>query len=112
MSGVAVVTGAGRGIGRAIAIELAARGRDVALLGRTESDIEEAAAAVSARGRRAGVVRCDVSRAADVDAAWNVVLRDLGTPEIVVNNAGTVVRKPVVDMTEADWDGVVDASLK
>lgn len=109
---LAVVTGAGRGIGRAIAIELARRGCDLALLGRTLETLTEVAGEVVATGRRAVAVPCDVSKAADVEAAAALVARDLGTPTVLVPNAGVVHRAPVHTMSEAEWDAVLDVNLK
>lgn len=109
---IAVVTGAGRGIGRAIALELAARGLDVALWGRTEDRLEDVATTIRGRGRRALVSRCDVSRASDVEAAKARVLAELGVPRVVVSNAGVVHRTSVVDTTEEQWDEVLDVNLK
>ena len=109
---VAVVTGAGRGIGRACALRLADRGCDVALLARTVEQIEEVAGAVTALGRRALAIRCDVANAGEVERASAHVLATLGTPRVVVSNAGVVRRDLVVEMSEADWDAVVDVNLK
>lgn len=109
---IAVVTGAGRGIGRAIAIALAERGSDVALLGRTLEDLVTVADIVVARGRRALALPCDVSVSAEVAKAAEAVTADLGVPRIVVANAGVVVRVPVVSMAESDWDAVLDVNLK
>jgi len=89
---VAVVTGAGRGIGRATAIRLAARGCDVALLARTVEQIESAAAEVVALGRRAIALRCDVASAIEVGRAAERIQAELGTPRVVVANAGVVRR--------------------
>jgi len=108
----AVVTGAGRGIGRAIAIALAERGLDVALWGRTASDLEATAAEVAKRGVRALPLSCDVARSSDVQRASEATLAALGTPTLVVNNAGNVHRGPVVSMAEEDWDRVIDVNLK
>ena len=107
-----VVTGAGRGIGRAVAVALAARGHDVALLGRTEADLDLTAERVTAEGRRALVVRCDVARAKDVESAASRVTGGLGVPVAVVNNAGVVRRARVDRMTDEDWDEVLDVNLK
>jgi 3-oxoacyl-[acyl-carrier protein] reductase len=109
---VAVVTGAGRGIGRAAALALARRGMDVALLARTMRELELVAGEVVALGRHAVAVRCDVSDGEDVLAASELVFKDLGVPDVVVNNAGVVRREPVHRMTEADWDAVLDVNLK
>ena len=109
---VAVVTGAGRGIGRAIAIALARRGHDVALLARTFEQLEETAAAVVATGRRALALRCDVASPHEVTHAYARTTSELGVPEVVVNNAGVVRRAKVHEMSDDDWDQVVDINLK
>lgn len=111
-SGVAFVTGAGRGIGRATAIELAARGLDVALVSRTAVELEATAARVEALGRRALVLRCDVSCASEVGAATARACEGLGVPRVLVNNAGIVLRAPVHELREQDWDAVLDVNLK
>lgn len=109
---IAVVTGAGRGIGRAIAIDFARRGCDVALLGRSMETLTVSAEQIVALGRRALAVPCDVSDSTQVGEAAERVLRDLGVPLVVVANAGIVKRAPVATMDEADWDAVVDVNLK
>lgn len=109
---VAVVTGAGRGIGRAAAVALARRGLDVALLGRTVKDLEAARAEVEGAGRKGLVVPCDVVSATDVQRAALAVQSALGTPGVLVNNAGIVRRGAVHEMSEEDWDAVVDVNLK
>lgn len=109
---IAVVTGGGRGIGRAIAIQLARRGCDVALLGRTMDSLAEATEQIIALGRRVLAVPCDVASASAVEGASERVLADLGVPDIVVPNAGVVHRVPIVEMTEAQWDHVIDVNLK
>jgi NAD(P)-dependent dehydrogenase (short-subunit alcohol dehydrogenase family) len=112
MSQVAVVTGAGRGIGRAVTLQLAERGCDVALLARTVEEIESAAAEVVALGRRAIALRCDVGNAGEVARAAERIQADLGVPRVVIANAGVVRRALVVEMSEDDWDHVVDVNLK
>ena len=109
---IAVVTGAGRGIGRAIALELADRGCDVAVLGRAQDALAKTTGEVVRRGRRAVAISCDVAVAEEVDAAATRVLVDLGVPRIVVANAGVVHRTSVLDTTEAQWDEVMDVNLK
>lgn len=109
---VAVVTGGGRGIGRAVALELAHRHCDVAILGRTIETLAVTAELVVGVGRRALAVPCDVSKADEVSAAAERVMADLGVPDIVVPNAGIVHRSGVHTMSEREWDEVLDVNLK
>ena len=109
---IAVVTGAGRGIGRAIALDLADRGCDVALLGKTLPPLASVCEEVVRRKRRAIAIPCDVASSESVDAAAARVLTDLGIPRIVVTNAGVVHRVPLLTMTEEQWDDVLDVNLK
>ena len=109
---LAVVTGAGRGIGRAIACALAERGCDVALLARNVGELESTRAAVETLGRRGLVVPCDVSDTSWVSRARDIVETAFGPPSIVVNNAGVVCRKSILEMTDNDWDHVLDTNLK
>jgi 3-oxoacyl-[acyl-carrier protein] reductase len=109
---IAVVSGAGRGIGRAIALELAQRGFDVAVLARTESELADTKKSIETLGRKAVAVRCDVSKSEDVATAAKRVAKDLGTPNAVVCNAGIVLRALVQEMHEDEWDAVLDVNLK
>jgi NAD(P)-dependent dehydrogenase (short-subunit alcohol dehydrogenase family) len=109
---IAVVTGGGRGIGRACAIELARRGADVALLARHASELDEAAARVKELGTRALAIECDVADASAVAVAAKRVIEELGVPDVVVANAGVVRRALVSEMDESDWDLVLDVNLK
>jgi 3-oxoacyl-[acyl-carrier protein] reductase len=107
------VTGASRGIGRAIAVALAHAGADIAINYRTRADdAAETRNAVMGAGRRALVVQADVSQSASIAAMMETIRRDLGHPDIVVNNAAVGRPKPIADLTEADWDEVVDTNLK
>src|SRR4029079_19441689 len=110
---VALVTGAGRGIGKGIALELAKAGCRVAVNYITEPD--QALATVD-EIRQLGVeslaFEADVSVAAAVSAMVDRVVRDLGGLDILVNNAGTQTWKPLLDVTEAEWDLVIDTNLK
>ena len=85
---VAIVTGAGKGIGRACALTMAAAGADVALAARTESDLQEVAGLIRAMGRRALVMPCDVTDEAALDQLVERTLAELGKITILVNNAG------------------------
>jgi len=110
---LAVVTGAGSGIGRATALELARRGLDVALLGRTEETLRATATEAERAGVRTLVARADVGVEADVRDAVGVVLARLGTPRVVVHNAGIAGRKARVEETSAaEWDAVMAVNLR
>jgi 3-oxoacyl-[acyl-carrier protein] reductase len=116
---IAVVTGASRGIGLAIAEQLAAAGARVALCARASDAAGEARLAAAAeRVGKLGApgapvlwLRCDVSRFADARHLHAAVERELGVPDIVVNNAGSVVRKPLHETSEQEWAGVVGDNL-
>src|SRR3954447_8995830 len=99
---IAVVTGAGRGIGRAIALKFAAEGADVACVSRTAENSEKVAAEVRALGRKAWGYAVDVSEAKAVEAAAEKVLADAGKVDILVNNAGVTRDGLIMRMSEAD----------
>jgi 3-oxoacyl-[acyl-carrier protein] reductase len=110
---LAVVTGAGSGIGRASALALARRGMDLALLGRTEDTLRATADEAERTGARTVVARADVGVEAEVEAAVAAVLERMGTPRVVVNNAGIAGRKaPVEETTAAEWEAVMAANLR
>jgi 3-oxoacyl-[acyl-carrier protein] reductase len=111
-TGAALVTGAGRGIGRAVAVRLAERGMDLALVSRSASELEETRAAIEPLGRRCLVFPCDVSNSDDVEHATKSAVRELGAPRVVVHSAGIVRRALVHETTEEDWDDVIDVNLK
>ena len=97
---VAVVTGAGQGIGRGIAIGLAEAGADVALAARTESDLDEVAGQIHERGRRALVVPTDVLDSAALEHLVTRTVGELGRLDIVVNNAGGTMPRPALATSE------------
>jgi 3-oxoacyl-[acyl-carrier protein] reductase len=112
---VAVVTGASRGIGRATAAELARRGLAVSLWGRPSTSLDDALedARAAATGPAPSALFCDVASPTDIDAAAAAVLRDLGTPQVVVNNAGVVRRGARVHETTPEaWDEVLAVNLR
>lgn len=108
---VAVITGASRGLGRAIARALAGAGADVVLLARDRAALEAAAAEIGARGRRAEVCPCDVTCEAEVAAAAARVRERFGAAHILVNSAGINLRKPVTEFTLDEWRRVLDTNL-
>jgi len=109
---IAVVTGAGRGIGRAIALKFAAEGADVVCVSRTAENSEKVAGEIRALGRKAWAVAVDVSDANAVTAAAEKILADAGRVDVLVNNAGVTRDGLLMRMSEADWDTVLDTNLK
>jgi NAD(P)-dependent dehydrogenase (short-subunit alcohol dehydrogenase family) len=107
----AIVTGASRGIGRAIAHALAGAGADVALWARSSDALDEVTREIAAAGGRATPYVVDVTDAAAVNAAADAVRRAMPPVRIVVNNAGAVVRTPTAAMTDADWRKVIAVNL-
>jgi len=109
---IAVVTGAGRGIGRAIALKFAAAGADVVCVSRTAENSEKTAAEVLALGRRAWAFAVDVSDPAAIAAAAEKILAGTGRVDVLVNNAGVTKDGLLMRMSEADWDTVLDTNLR
>jgi NAD(P)-dependent dehydrogenase (short-subunit alcohol dehydrogenase family) len=109
---VALVTGASSGIGRHLALLLAAAGAKVALAARRADLLAEAAREIEADGGSAWPIALDVTHADSVAAAVAEAERALGPLTLLVNNAGVVVAKPALEHTEADWDYVLDTNLK
>lgn len=109
---IAVVTGAGRGIGRATALALHSRGFAVALLARTKRELESVRKEILAEGGYAISVVCDVASEASVRAAAKSVVGELGVPYLVVNNAGIARRVSVVAMRAEVWDETMNVNLK
>src|SRR5215471_2401010 len=110
---VALVTGANTGIGRAIAIALAGAGADIAVNYRSgETEARQVEAAIERLGRRALLVRTDVSVSAQVSAMVSSVEQDLGAPSILVNNAGATRPQPIEEITETDFDEMIAVNLK
>ena len=108
----AVVTGAGRGIGRAIALKLAEAGANVVCLSRTEANSQKVADEIAALGRQSWAVAVDVGDTTAVEAAVAKILEDTGGVNILVNNAGVTRDGLLMRMSEADWDTVLDTNLK
>src|SRR3954462_5104107 len=109
---IAVVTGAGRGIGRAIALKFAAEGADVVCVSRTAENSEKVASEIRGLGRKAWAFAVDVADSAAVTAAGEKILADAGRVDILVNNAGVTRDGLLMRMSEADWDTVLDTNLK
>ena len=108
---VALVTGASRGIGRAIALALGAAGADVACCARSQDQVEETAAEIRRQGPRAGGFRIDVARAPEIDRAVREVEAALGPVDILVNNAGITLEKKTIEVTDDEWEHVLTTNL-
>ncbi len=107
----AFITGAGRGIGRGIALAFAAQGCDVAVAARTMGEVEETAAAARALGRNALALHCDVADEASVRDAVDAALGACGGIDILVNNAGYACFKPFLELSAEEWRRTLDVNL-
>lgn len=109
----AIVTGAGRGIGRALAIGLAEAGADVAIVSRTTEDLERTADDIRrATGREALCLTADVTKRADLEEAVAETVRRFGAIDVLVNNAGMNIRTPALEVTDEQWESIVQTNLK
>ena len=110
---VALVTGASRGIGRAIALALSGKGYDLVInYAGAPTEAEEVKAAIEAAGGRAMIVHCDVSRAEDVAAMFDEIKKEFGRLDVLVNNAGITRDSLLVRLKEENWDAVIDTDMK
>lgn len=108
----AIVTGASRGLGRAIALALAEEGASVVLAGRDGQQLNEVAALIEGLGREALVVRCDVRQPEQVTQLIERTLAEWSRIDVLVNSAGVALRRPIGEIDVSDWDAVVDTLLK
>jgi 2-dehydro-3-deoxy-D-gluconate 5-dehydrogenase len=108
----ALVTGASRGLGRSLAVGIAAAGADVALAGREDAALAETAAQVEATGRTTSTHIADITSPAAVNALAGAAIARHGGIDILVNNAGVKVPQDAVDVTEQAWDDVMATNLK
>jgi 3-oxoacyl-[acyl-carrier protein] reductase len=109
---VAMVTGGARGLGREIATTLGARGYAVAVADVDAAPAKAVARSIEAGGGRAAAFHLDVASAAGVNAVFPAICAEFGTPVVLVNNAGIYPDNTLLDMTEAQWDRVLDVNLK
>lgn len=109
---VAVITGAGRGIGRAIALRFANAGADIACVSRTAENSEKVAGEIRSLGRKAWAHAVDVADGKAVEAVAQKILSDAGRVDILINNAGITRDGLLMRMKEEDWDAVLDTNLK
>jgi NAD(P)-dependent dehydrogenase (short-subunit alcohol dehydrogenase family) len=108
---VAVVIGGTTGLGREIAVGLAAAGADVAPSSRRQEQVEEAAAEVEALGRRSLRVTCDVLDRTSIERLHDAVLKAFGKVDILVNAAGITQKVPTLEVSDADWSRVIETNL-
>ena len=110
----ALVTGSARGIGAALAVGLAQAGASVAISDMPErlELAKETRSKIEAEGMRSGIYALDVLDLQSIPKAINQVVQDFGRLDILVNNAGIRIRKPALEITEADWDATVDTNMK
>lgn len=108
----ALVTGAGRGIGKVLANALAEAGCDVAILEIDKKTAEEAAAEIQKKGRKSIGIQVDVTKKDQVDSAFAKAAKALGGLDICINNAGISIQKPAEEMPEEDYDRIIDINIK
>lgn len=109
---VAVVTGGSRGLGRGMALALAEAGANIAVASRTLSALKEVSQEIEGKGRESLAVKLDVCDLSSIDRMVHRVLDEFGKIDILVNNAGMNIRKSTVEVTEGDWNKIVDTNLK
>ena len=108
---IALITGAGRGIGKAIALKMASQGASIAIADIDEKTMEDARKEVEALGVKAMTVKMDISNSESVNAAVDKVLAEFGRIDILVNNAAIFRKAPFLEMTPAQWQQTVDIDI-
>jgi len=108
---VSIVTGAGRGIGRSIAVGLAIAGSDVVLTSRTVSELNDVASEIEKIGRKALIVPADVLKSEEIQHVVDKTKNEFGKIDILINNAGMTVKKPAEDYELDDWNNVIGVNL-
>ncbi|MBI4481781.1 MAG: 3-oxoacyl-ACP reductase FabG [Acidobacteria bacterium] len=109
---IALVTGASRGIGQHLAVELARAGADLVICARSEAPLRETARKIQALGQRCLVERVDIADIASAEAMVERVRTQWGRLDILINNAGTVHVETILDLKPADWDRVLETNLR
>jgi 2-deoxy-D-gluconate 3-dehydrogenase len=108
----AIVTGAGRGIGKAVALGLAREGADVGLVARSRDELELVAEEIRSLGRRTKVISADLIQIRDLPSIVTEIVEDLGQVDILVNNAGTNIPEEALEVNEENWNRIMDINLK
>ena len=109
---VAIVTGATKGLGYSIAMALAESGANIVVVSRNEDDCKRVTEEIKNKGRKSLAHSCDITKKSMVENLVNETINEFGKIDILINNAGIAVTKPAVDLTEDDWDRVVNTNLK
>ena len=109
---IALVTGGSRGIGAAVALSLAEAGADVAVSARDLESLTETCSRIEALGQKSVPIACDVTRTSMISEAISTVVRELGPIDILINNAGVNLPRPAVEVSEDQWDVILDTNLK
>ncbi|RXZ00548.1 SDR family NAD(P)-dependent oxidoreductase [Fictibacillus sp. S7] len=107
-----LVTGGGKGIGREIALAFAEHGANVVIVGRNERDLAETTQAMKQHQTQCGYITGDLSAVDEVQRVVDYAAAELGTIDILINNAGINIAKPALEVTEEDWDRILDINLK
>lgn len=111
-SKVILITGAGKGLGRGYAESLAERGAIVVGIGRHEEDLKSLTKQIGNRGQKADYAVCDVSNLKSIQSAMKLIYAKYGGIDVLINNAGTEIAKPVEMVTENDFDKIISVNLK
>jgi len=109
---VSIITGAGRGIGRAIAISFAREGARTVLVSRTEEELNEVCNEITQMGSKCLVIKADISIPKEIDILVEKTLAEYGTIDVLVNNAAASIIKPLIECTLEDWDNVHNTNLR
>lgn len=109
---LALVTGASSGLGKHFALVLAQAGATVLLSARNVEKLQQVLGQIQAEGGTAFAVAMDVSKSSSVNAAMAQIVQQYGVPDVLVNNAGQSIAKPMLEQTEEDWDQILDTNLK
>jgi NAD(P)-dependent dehydrogenase (short-subunit alcohol dehydrogenase family) len=109
---IALVTGAGKGIGKSVSLALAEAGADVVVVSRTRSDLDAVVQEIKGLGKNGFAVDADVTNIDQINSAVDHALKNFGKIDILVNSAGINITKDAVDYTEQDWDKVLNTNLK
>lgn len=109
---IAIITGGGRGIGRATALSFANEGADIVLAARSEAEIHNVAKEIKNLGRNALPIATDVQLKSDVESMVNQAITTFGKVDFLINNAGVAIHNPIPNIREQDWDLTMAVNLK